>query len=316
MHYTRAALRCTRHGTVHIGVSLAAQDATSVKLRFAAYHSTNAASGDGNAKAAARRRNMEGTMGRATDRARADNFWFNALLKRVAASATEAPEGRCAPHAPARSSLLDAVRGARILLVDAHAEHQQAAQELLESAGFAVALADNGQQALFRIDQSTRGRCPFDLVLMDLQMPVLDGISAVRLLRSMPQFGLLPIVAMGANAGQAQRLLCLRAGMNDLLGKPLLPQALGQALQRWIRPRRGLGLEADPEAGRNAGRTVGREIGRTGVRNAGRDGSPDGVRDAGQGSATRTPETRWQAWPPAPYLPSPPPWPSTPPGPV
>jgi CheY-like chemotaxis protein len=160
------------------------------------------------------------------------------------ADSTEPPVGA--------GALLDPVRGARILLVEDDEVNQQVTQETLESEGFVVALADNGQQALFRLDQSTREQRPYDLVLMDMQMPVLDGVSAVRLIRSMPQFQQLPIVAMTANAQEADRQQCMRSGMNDFVSKQIEPQTLWQALTQWIRPRAGLGHWAGAEGGGRA----------------------------------------------------------------
>jgi len=148
--------------------------------------------------------------------------------------------------AAAVGALLDPVRGARILLVEDNPSNQQLAREILQSEGFVVALADNGQQAIVQVRQSTRARCPFDLVLMDMQMPVLDGVSAAHLIRSMPEYAKLPIVAMSANSQQADRQLCLRAGMNDFVCKPIDPLALWQALARWISLRPGLGEPLQP----------------------------------------------------------------------
>ncbi len=148
-----------------------------------------------------------------------------------------------APSAPAASAPL---RGARILLVEDNEVQQQVVQEILESEGLVVTLADNGQQALFQIDQSAHAQRPFDLVLMDIQMPVLDGLSAVRLIRNMPDYGKLPIVAMTAHSREADRQLCLRCGMNDFVSKPIAPQALWQTLSRWIGARKGL-EQAAPE---------------------------------------------------------------------
>jgi two-component system, sensor histidine kinase and response regulator len=77
----------------------------------------------------------------------------------------------------------------------------------------------------------------YDLILMDMQMPVMDGIAATKAIRSIPRFASLPIIAMTANAMDRDREMCLAAGMNDHLAKPIDPEKLFGALLQWIRPR-------------------------------------------------------------------------------
>ncbi|RYY50059.1 MAG: response regulator, partial [Comamonadaceae bacterium] len=100
---------------------------------------------------------------------------------------------------------------------------------ILEDAGLIVEVAENGRVALDRVQQ-----CAFDLVFMDMQMPVMDGVTATREMRALPAAASVPIVAMTANAMEQDRQLCLAAGMNDSLTKPIEPQALWDALVRWI----------------------------------------------------------------------------------
>jgi two-component system sensor histidine kinase/response regulator len=137
--------------------------------------------------------------------------------------------------------LLDRIRGARILLVEDNEINQQVACELLLSVGMEVDVADNGQIALQSVEaRSAEGR-PYDIVLMDMQMPVMDGVTASRLLRETRSAGELPIVAMTANAMQADRDRCMDAGMNDFVTKPINPEDLWQALLTWVKLRDGLG---------------------------------------------------------------------------
>ncbi|PZP99460.1 MAG: hypothetical protein DI587_10250 [Variovorax paradoxus] len=137
---------------------------------------------------------------------------------------------------------LEPLRGARILLVEDNDLNQQVACELLQAAGFTVDVAGDGQQALDCIAATTvPAAVPYDLVLMDMQMPVLDGVGATRLLRQDVRHAGLPILAMTANAMAADRQRCLEAGMQDFVAKPIEPDALWRALARWIRPREGLG---------------------------------------------------------------------------
>lgn len=127
---------------------------------------------------------------------------------------------------------LQQLRGARVLLVEDNALNQELAQELLNNAGIAVVLADNGQEALDRLAQDTR----FDAVLMDCQMPVMDGYEATRQIRAMPQFRTIPIIAMTANAMMGERERVIAAGMVDHIPKPLRVDEMFACLARWIQP--------------------------------------------------------------------------------
>ena len=136
------------------------------------------------------------------------------------------------------STDLSHLRGARILLAEDNDLNQQVACELLADAGFTVDVAENGALAVARVRSAA-----YDLVLMDMQMPEMDGLAATREIRRLG-FADLPIVAMTANAMQADRDRCLDAGMNDYLAKPVDPIALWRALAIWMRPRPGLGQDA------------------------------------------------------------------------
>ena len=127
---------------------------------------------------------------------------------------------------------LATIRGAKVLLVEDNDLNQEVATELLRGAGLVVDVADNGQIAVDKVQQAA-----YDIVLMDMQMPVMDGVSATRIIRTMPQFKALPIVAMTANAMQADREACRAAGMDDHVAKPIEPRELFQALLRWVKPR-------------------------------------------------------------------------------
>jgi two-component system sensor histidine kinase/response regulator len=124
------------------------------------------------------------------------------------------------------------IKGARILLVEDNELNQEVATELLQDAGFVVDLAENGQIAVTKI-QSTQ----YDIVLMDMQMPIMDGVTATRAIRMQERFKDLPVVAMTANAMQSDRDRCMAAGMNDHVAKPIEPEDLWAALLKWIKPR-------------------------------------------------------------------------------
>jgi PAS domain S-box-containing protein len=124
------------------------------------------------------------------------------------------------------------IAGARVLLVEDNELNQEVALELLREAGLVVDLAENGQTALDRLAADK-----YDLVLMDMQMPVMDGVTATIEIRKQPSLKELPVVAMTANAMQGDRNRCLAAGMNDHIAKPIEPEDLWKALLKWIAPR-------------------------------------------------------------------------------
>ncbi len=134
---------------------------------------------------------------------------------------------------PAVKKMLDGIRGARVLLVDDNVINQQVAQELLEQAGLSVSIAANGQEAVSGVENGA-----FDLVLTDIQMPVMDGFQATALIRENPRFKDLPIVAMTAQALTGDREKSLEAGMNDHITKPIDPDRLFNALVKWIKPKK------------------------------------------------------------------------------
>jgi two-component system sensor histidine kinase/response regulator len=134
---------------------------------------------------------------------------------------------------------LDRLRGAHILLVEDNEFNQQVAMELLGAAGIEVELAENGALGL----QLVRERS-YDLVLMDLQMPVMDGLEATRRIRETAAHDRLPILAMTANAMAGDRERSLAAGMNDHITKPIDPNELFDTLLRWLPDRPGPRSEA------------------------------------------------------------------------
>jgi signal transduction histidine kinase/CheY-like chemotaxis protein len=144
---------------------------------------------------------------------------------------------------------LATIKGARILLVEDDELNQEVASELLRDAGFVVDLAENGRIALDKVRATD-----YDIVLMDVQMPVMDGLTATQEIRKEERFEHLPVVAMTANAMQADRDRCLAAGMNDHVAKPIEPEDLWKTLLKWIKPRRSTAAAAEmkPQADRDA----------------------------------------------------------------
>ena len=127
---------------------------------------------------------------------------------------------------------LATIVGARLLLVEDNDLNQEVASGLLEQAGFVVDVADNGAIALSMV-QKTR----YDLVLMDMQMPVMDGLDATREIRKLDECAKLPVIAMTANTMQGDPEKCYAAGMDDFVAKPIDPEKLWAALLKWVQPR-------------------------------------------------------------------------------
>ena len=127
------------------------------------------------------------------------------------------------------SERLAQLAGARVLLVEDNELNQQLAVELLEERGIQVTVAEHGEMAL-----NCLARDRFDLVLMDIQMPVMDGYEATRRIRLMSEHKALPIIALTAHAMAEERARCLQAGMNDVLTKPVDPIDLNTLLVRFL----------------------------------------------------------------------------------
>ncbi len=129
----------------------------------------------------------------------------------------------------APSNSMQSLQGAVVLLAEDNEINQQVAEGLLAKAGVELHIVNNGKQAVGAIKAKT-----FDAVLMDMQMPVMDGLAATRLIRADGSFNALPIIAMTANAMPADRQACIDAGMNDHISKPIDPGVLYNALAKWI----------------------------------------------------------------------------------
>jgi polar amino acid transport system substrate-binding protein len=132
--------------------------------------------------------------------------------------------------------LISQIRGARLLLVEDNEINRQVAQELLEGFGLDVTVAENGEEAIALLKEAQ-----FDGVLMDMQMPVMDGVTATREIRKNPHFSKLPIIALTANVMVSEQNEFLDAGITDYIGKPIDPDRLVATLAKWVRPTRTTG---------------------------------------------------------------------------
>ena len=170
---------------------------------------------------------MGGQAGVDSQPGRGSTFWLTARLGKPSAPDQAACAAMIGTTAGAAGGV---ARSARILLVEDEPLNCEVAAELIkELVGLPIEIAGDGEQALCKV-QSTR----YDLILMDLLMPGIDGLEVTRRIRQLPGYATTPIVAMTANAFAEDRQRCLAAGMNDHLAKPVDPDRLHAALQRWL----------------------------------------------------------------------------------
>jgi len=152
---------------------------------------------------------------------------------------------------------------ARVLVVDDQPLNREVVFDLLGTVGIVPDLAENGQQAVDILSESGPGA--FDLVLMDIQMPIMDGLTAVRRIRALPGFGGLPIVAMTAHTMVHEKQGHLAEGMNDHLGKPFALPSFFALLARWLKQRAVPALEPTPAPAALAGDSIGDCPGKSGL---------------------------------------------------
>jgi signal transduction histidine kinase/ActR/RegA family two-component response regulator len=173
---------------------------------------------------------MGGTAGVDSQYGKGSTFWFTASLQIGHAPTNGGSNGR-SPE-PDSATLRIEFPECRVLLAEDNPINREVAIELLQQAGTVVVAAEDGAEALRIAAGET-----FDVVLLDMQMPRINGLDAARQLRAMPEYRNVPILALTANVFESDRQACLDAGMNDFISKPIDPEMLQAILLRWLRQR-------------------------------------------------------------------------------
>jgi PAS domain S-box-containing protein len=252
LNYAGNAIKFTEQGSITIRARLIAESATDVLLRFDVQDTgigiaaesqqrlfnnfeqadsslTRKYGGTGLGLAISKRlsRLMGGEVGVESKEGEGSTFWFTANLGKGNADALE--QTPVAPEQSAEALLKSRFLGTHVMLAEDEPINQEVSLSLLQDIGLTVDLAEDGVEAVKLAKENH-----YALILMDMQMPNLNGIDATLAIRELPGYAHTPIVAMTANAFDEDRQKCLDAGMNDHIGKPVEPKHLYETLLHWL----------------------------------------------------------------------------------
>ncbi len=226
-------LRCEVHDT---GIGITAEDQ---KRLFTAFEQADGSmtrkyGGTGLGLVISRRlaELMGGDIGLVSTAGQGSTFWL--IVRLGKANEVAVPSALAFAEETAELQLKTHYAGARILLAEDEPINQEVSRGLLEDVGLTVELAEDGGLAVAMAQRSH-----FDLILMDMQMPQMNGVEATRVIRALPGYAKTPILAMTANAFDEDRKVCIEAGMDDHLGKPVVPEVLYKTLLKWLSTSRG-----------------------------------------------------------------------------